>query len=546
MLDTAIIGGGLCGLALAHSLSRQGRQAALFEARARLGGRILSVTDEASGQAMDLGPTWFWPQSQPLVSSLIAEAGLSNIPQHDAGVVLHLRDPDKRAEQMADRQVHGDARRLEDGMGRLVDILAANLSPSQIYREHVLTRVADRGDHVSLTFRVGDHTVSVEARQVVLALPPRLVEQDVRFEPELDTALCDAMRGTETWMASRAKVMIAYPHAAWREAGLSGNAFVTHEQAVVGEVFDACDGRAEKAALGGFIALSPPLRESFAVGLPTLIDNQMVQLFGETGEGGTQYYQDWANEPFTCSTRDRDAPVAEHSDMGNPLLRRPLWGGRLHFGGSETATTGAGYLEGALEAARRIERALTRSFAERATSGAAASLASFGNNDTGGDGLVAWAAWVALQGDLALDDYRRRLTQALATQQREQITQRAILAAVEQVFANALVGLEDVPLATRTATVERGRSSLTPLIQQPFGAFMQALVDDVIAFNRTSCALSNFPDEHQLSKDYVQAILRDIAAAWQEFSLAANRLLLAKTQSAPVRLADLQAPGVSS
>jgi monoamine oxidase len=55
----------------------------------------------------------------------------------------------------------------------------------------------------------------------------------------------------------------------------------------------------------------------------------------------------------------------------------------------------------------------------------------------------------------------------------------------------------------------------------------------VIAFNRTSCALSNFPHEHQLSKEYIQTILRDVAAAWQEFSLSANRLLLAKSEAAP-------------
>ena len=60
MLDTAIVGGGLCGLVLARSLRRQGRVVALFEARPRLGGRILSVTGASSGLAMDLGPTWYW------------------------------------------------------------------------------------------------------------------------------------------------------------------------------------------------------------------------------------------------------------------------------------------------------------------------------------------------------------------------------------------------------------------------------------------------------------------------------------------------------
>ncbi|OYZ94474.1 MAG: amine oxidase, partial [Rhizobiales bacterium 17-65-6] len=239
----------------------------------------------------------------------------------------------------------------------------------------------------------------------------------------------------------------------------------------------------------------------------------------------------------------------------NPLLRRPLWGGRLHIGGSETAAQGAGYLEGALDAARRIERALIQAFAAQGaqtrTDGPFAQDA-----DGMGDGpaLAAWRAWVALQGEVAFDDYRRRLTHALATQQREQITQRAILAAAEATFAGALLKLGELPLDLTAAHVERGRSSLTPLVQQPFGAFMQALMDDVIAFNRTSCALSNFPDEHQLSKAYVQAILRDIAAAWQEFSLAANRLLLPKAQ--PVQglpantrgdlRANLQAPGISS
>ncbi|MFG1400134.1 flavin monoamine oxidase family protein [Roseixanthobacter pseudopolyaromaticivorans] len=531
MLDTAIIGGGLCGLALARSLSRHGRPAALFEARARLGGRILTVQDGTSGLSLDLGPTWFWPQSQPLVSSLIAETELADIPQHDEGVVLHLRDPDKRAEEITNRQVHGDARRLEAGMERLVEALAQDLPSARTYLDHVLTRVTDRGDHVALTFRVGDHTVSLEARCVVLALPPRLLDESVRFEPELSEAVRDAMRGTETWMAARAKVMVTYPRALWRDTGLSGNAFVTHEQAVIGEVFDACDAAAEKAALGGFLALTPQLRQAFSAGLPMLMDNQLMQLFGADAEGGAQYYQDWASEPFTCSARDRDATIGTHSDTGNPLLRRALWGGRLHIGGSETAAQGAGYLEGALDAARRIERALTQAWAAQSAHARAEGHFAEDLDDLGDEpALAAWRAWVALQGPLAFDDYRRRVTHALAAQQREQITQRAILAAAETTFANALVKLGTLPLDRSGAHVERGRSSLTPLVQQPFGAFMQSLMDDVTAFNRTSCALSNFPDEHQLSKDYVQAILRDIAAAWQEFSRAANRLLLPVTQ----------------
>lgn len=520
MLDAAIIGGGLCGVVLARSLHRQGRVVGLFEARGRLGGRILSVA--GAGLTADLGPTWFWPDTQPLMKSLIAELGLPDIPQHDDGSVLHLIDPEKVPERIEGRVIHEGARRLRGGMAQLVDLLAADLPPGLSHLNHVLTSVGDGGDHVVLTFSVGDAIVEFQARHVVLAIPPRLLEQHVRFEPDLDETTRQAMRNAQTWMAAQAKVVIAYDRAFWREAGHSGNAFVTHEQAVVGEIFDAYDGNPERAALGGFLALSPELRASFSAGLALLIDNQMIQLFGTALEHGEQHYQDWATEPHTCSSLDRTTAQAEHAGAANPMLRRLHWHGKLYLGGSETASRGAGYLEGALEAAQRIDLSLKRKAAqEQGTEGSkggsinAASLARFN-------------AWVASQGDAVFDGYRHRLHRSLAIQKPEQLTQRAILESMEEVFDKALTVLDELDFDVATVTVERGRSSLTPGVQQPFGDLMQSLLDDVVAFNRASCALSNFPDEHQLSREYLQAILRDIAAAWLEFSLAANRLLLAK------------------
>jgi monoamine oxidase len=80
----------------------------------------------------------------------------------------------------------------------------------------------------------------------------------------------------------------------------------------------------------------------------------------------------------------------------------------------------------------------------------------------------------------------------------------------------------------RGVPVEKGRSGLTPEILNSFNGFIQYLLDEVIQYNRTSCALSNFPGEDKLSKDYLQAILADIAAAWREFCMSVNSLLLSK------------------
>jgi monoamine oxidase len=546
MLDTAIIGGGLCGVVLARSLHRQGRTVVLFEGRERLGGRILSVASGRSGLAMDLGPTWFWPDTQPLLKSLIAELRLAAIPQHDDGSMLHLNDPDKMPERIEGKNVHEGSHRLRGGMARLIHALAAELPSGSTHLGHVLMRVSDRVDHVALTFAAEGGIVEFDARHVVLAVPPRLLAERVCFEPELDDATREAMRNADTWMAAQAKVIIGYDRSLWREAGQSGNAFVTHEQAVIGEIFDACDVDPAKAALGGFLALSPELREIFSAGLPMLMDNQMAQVFGSALEQGDQHYQDWATEPLTCSALDRDSFRTEQTGTANPMLRRAQWDGKLHLGGSETAPRSASYLEGALEAAQRIERALDRTWARMETGVLGSRAMNDGAASINAMSLARFRAWVSARGDAAFDDYRHRLNRSLAAQQRDQLTQRAILESMEEIFDSALAVLDGLVLDMSAVTVERGRSSLTPDVQQPFGELMQSLMDDVIAFNRTSCALSNFPDEHRLSEEYKQVILRDIAAAWQEFSLSANRLLLIKANADNRRSPIVQLTSVSS
>ena len=356
MLDTAIIGGGLCGLALARSLQQQGRTFALFEARDRLGGRILSVPD-GDGMALDLGPTWYWPQTQPRIASLVAELGLAAFPQHDQGTVLSLPDPDKKPKQLEAKEVHEGAQRLAGGMSSLVQALAADLPADALHLAHALIAVVERGDHVELHFRYGGITLFVAARQVVLSVPPRILDEQVRFEPALADAIRQTLRATPTWMAAQAKVAVTYPRPFWRETGLSGNAFASHEQAVLGEVFDACNATGDQAALGGFFALSPSQRVDFQVGIPLLISSQLVQLFGSVTEHGTQHMQDWATEAYTCSALDRPA-LDSHPAYDDPALRKPCWNGKLHFCGSETASYAAGYLEGALEAGERVMQQL--------------------------------------------------------------------------------------------------------------------------------------------------------------------------------------------
>jgi monoamine oxidase len=527
VLDVAVIGGGLSGLALAHSLQARRLDWALFEARPRLGGRVMTVAS-SRGLPLDLGPTWFWPATQPSITRLVADLGLSTVEQPDDGRVLLLDDPnhpprlvpfDPATASLGDEglepqpgSLHAGARRLAGGMGALIAALERRLEPQRLRLKHALESVADVGTHVELELRHGEALLKVQARRVVLALPPRVVAASVCFEPALPAALLQALQAAPTWMATAAKATLAGERARWREAGFTGNAWSTHAQAVLAEVFDAspAEASAAGAALAGFVALDVDQRKQFERGLPMLVESQVAMLFGPEAAQGEVQLQDWAQEPFTCTAADlAEGATGGHPAYGDARLQAPQWSGRLWFAGSETARAGGGYLEGALVAAARVRRQLD----EAAT------------DDVNEDALQRFTGWMRQQREESLQRYRARVHEALSQQRDDQLTQRALLGALESLYADALAQLRQLPLATAGLPVEGGRHALTPRILKPFVGLADELLDEAVRFNRTSCALSNFPGEHQPDAHYLKIIRRDLAAAWQDFALRMNAQL---------------------
>jgi monoamine oxidase len=512
MLDTVIIGGGLCGLSLADSLHKAGLSFALFEARERLGGRILSKPCAVSGMMVDLGPTWFWPDAQPHMLALVKSLKLNYFPQHDTGAVLNLTDPN----QAADKQnvgVHGGAHRVANGMGAIVSALVQRLPQDCIHLSHELIAVEDKGNHVALQFRHHDIVLTIEAKHVVLALPPRLLAEHVNFSPALDTALLQAMRNTHTWMADQAKAVVGYTKSFWRQDGNSGNAFVSHPQAVLSEVFDASDATAKHAALGGFSAMPVTQRESYSQGMPMLLESQLAQLFGIAAQNGELHYQDWAAETYTCATLDKTPPNSPPI-YGSRYLRDAHWNGKLLLGGAETATHAGAYLEGALEAATRL--------ASKLSSGDLLSTL----NDDNRASLSQFGGWVSALRSEILSRYRSHLNRNMASQVKKQLTQHALLDTIAHIYDEALQKLDSLPLNTHDVAVDQGRSALTPVVLAQFNGINQDLVEAALEFNRSSCAISNFPNEHEPTPDYQEAIRLELLAAWREFAISVNNTLL--------------------
>jgi monoamine oxidase len=525
MIDLAVVGAGLTGLTLTRQLQAMGVSVRLLDARTRAGGRILTDKPE-HGAPVDLGASWYWPDTEPRITQLVAELGLNTFDQPDEGTILHLADPNRGPEPLAAQSIHGGARRVAGGMGTLIDALLAQLAPDTLVLGHRLLGLQDHGDHIALqlasTLDGVEHLHTLKARRVVLAMPPRLVAQHVRCQPALSDATLQAMNAVQTWMAREAKAIARFDKPFWLMAGQSGSGFVSHQQAVLREVWDASDPQG--AALAGFCAMPPETRLQFARSLPLLSGSQFAQLFGQdahTHQQGDALLMDWSQEPWTASALDQQ-DTETLPPLADPLLRRPHWSGRLYFGGTESARQAPGHMEGALESAARL-----LDFLRPASSIAAPAAPS-------ADGQTPWQQfllWVATERASSTARYERQLKQMMSRQDHDRATQRALLAAAEQTYTLALEQLAQLQLSSAGAVTD-GRSALTPQVLEAFSGFSKALVEHARAFNATSCALSNFADEHHLSTDYLRAITADLAAAWREFAWSTNDLLCARQQAA--------------
>jgi len=323
--EIAIVGAGLSGLALATALRAEGRDVVVFEARDRPGGRVLSVG------GCDLGPAWIWPHNRRMLA-LIDRLGLQVFDQHSAGRLV-FEDAAGAIRRDLDFATMGGALRVDGGLARVTDALAGPLA-DRLYLGHRVDSVEPSANSVAIAGSWG----TLRAERVVLALPPRLANR-------LGVAVPDA----PTWMAGHAKFVAVYDAQFWRAQGLNGDA-ISH-RGPLAEIHDASPADADEGGLFGFAlpgaARMPRFRDAAL--------EQLARLFGPDAAAPTAVYlQDWSKEEETATQADLTPPQA------HPAYMEIAPQGRVFFAGTETASQDGGFLEGALEAAERVERELTR------------------------------------------------------------------------------------------------------------------------------------------------------------------------------------------
>ena len=345
-----IAGAGLAGLSLAASLQQRGIDFCLAEARDRIGGRILSAASAAAGNALgptDLGPSWIWP-GQGHIAALLNELGIGVFEQYSEGLLVY-EDELGQVRRDLDYSSMAGSLRIDGGMARVTDGLAANLPGDAIrlsHRVRALRKVGD-GYLVELVHPGGELVVT--ARKAVLAIPPRLIASLIEFEPALPDSILQEMKSIPTWMAGHAKLVAFYDKPFWREQGLSGDGI--SRRGPLMEIHDACTGNPGHGALFGFVGLAA----GSASREPSwLIDDALRQLERMYGAAAASpldvVYQDWAEEKFTATAADQ--MISQHPPYGLPPGMATLAQKGLLFASTEVAPQFGGFIEGALEAAQ--------------------------------------------------------------------------------------------------------------------------------------------------------------------------------------------------
>jgi monoamine oxidase len=370
-----IVGGGLSGLYAAFLLEQKGIDYILIEARDRLGGRIAiakssadmnassqSVDHEKSNDGFDLGPSWFWPEYQPQLSSLIEALGLPRFAQFEAGDMMVERGASELPIRAPGYQSSPPSMRLVAGMTALTDALYARLDAKRIVKGQIVRRLTKTGQHIKIDSECGSEhikagqLITYQAQHVLLALPPRLAISNIVFEPALPHDLAMEWQETVTWMAPHAKYVAVYDSPFWRDSGLSGAA-----RSAIGpltEIHDASLVEGE-GALFGFFGVPAHVRQSVSVDvLKAHCRAQLVRLFGvQAGTPKAEYIKDWAQDPFTAMPADASG-AGQHAVAPPSKPKTGEWQDSLTGCGSEWSAQFPGYVAGAIDAANRAVQGL--------------------------------------------------------------------------------------------------------------------------------------------------------------------------------------------
>ena len=339
-----IVGAGLSGLYCAWQLQQKQQDVILLEARNRTGGRILST--DYKNSLFDMGPAWVWPHLQPRLNPLMKNLNLETFIQYTSGAMLYEKKPNE-IEHYNGQSSHSESYRISGTSQQLIETLQSRLPESDIHLNTLVQSINKENMEVK-TIRDGK-TFHYTADNIILALPPRLIQQNITFNPPIAEEMTNIWKSTPTWMSGHCKIMFIYDKPFWRDKHLSGEVF--SHCGPLSEIYDASPSSEEYYALSAFVGLNVHQRKQLDKN--RLIDSSMAQLqrlFGDESQNTCDIQlKDWSLDENTTTEIDLISPM-QHPQYPEDAPRH-FWDEKVMLAGTEVAREHGGYLEGAIESA---------------------------------------------------------------------------------------------------------------------------------------------------------------------------------------------------
>jgi monoamine oxidase len=236
--------------------------------------------------------------------------------------------------------------RFVTGAQTVPNALAAELGDAVKLSEPVR-----RIEHSDTGVVVHSDNLEVKARRAIVATPPVLAGR-IDYDPPLPVARDQLTQRVP--MGTVIKCMAIYERPFWRDEGLSGAA--VSDRGPVKVIYDNSPPGGEPGILLGFFE-GRHAREYSRV---SELERRHAALdcfartIGPRARDAVGFVErDWASEPWSRGCYGCHLPTGTWTDYGH-ALRVPI--GRLHWAGTETATTWSGYMDGAVQAGERAAR----------------------------------------------------------------------------------------------------------------------------------------------------------------------------------------------
>jgi monoamine oxidase len=244
--------------------------------------------------------------------------------------------------------------RFVGGSQRIAQLVAKKLG-SQVVLNSPVRRITQHGGRVT----VSSDRVIVEAREVIVAVPPKLAVR-IHFEPGLPSGKRKLLKRLVPGHLIKWEAVYDKPF--WRDAGYSGQA--VSDVGPANTTFDNSPPGGSPGILFGFVGGDEA--RSFAKlnrarRRAAILDNFVTYYGAAARNPNASFELDWTQEAWT-----RGCPVGHTTRNAlrkhGPALRKRT--GHVHWAGTETADYWNGYMDGAVRsgerAAKEVLRALRR------------------------------------------------------------------------------------------------------------------------------------------------------------------------------------------